>query len=115
VLRTRPAAQWISELSDAGIIVSGIADMGAVFSNEGLIERGMLPVIEHPVIGSLSAIADPIRIDEGPGSETTPIVPAPRHGQDTEHVLREYLRLTDGQISDLMDRKVVLGLVPEKL
>lgn len=115
LLRARPSAEWLAELASAGVVATGISDMGTVFSNEGLIERGMLPVIDHPVIGSLPAIGDPIRIDEGPGSDPAPIVPAPRHGQDTEQVLRDYLGLDDARIADLVERRIVLGLVPEKL
>lgn len=115
LLRARPSADWLAELASAGVVATGISDMGAVFANEGLIERGMLPVIDHPVIGSLPAIGDPIRIDEGPGSDPAPIVPAPRHGQDTEQVLRDYLGLDDARIADLVERRIVLGLVPEKL
>lgn len=115
VLRLRPSAEWIALLSAAGVVVSGIADMGSVFANEHLEARGMLPIITHPVIGELPALGNPIRIDEGPGSGAASIVPAPRHGQDTELVLRDYLRLDDDRVADLMDRRVVLGLVPEKL
>jgi crotonobetainyl-CoA:carnitine CoA-transferase CaiB-like acyl-CoA transferase len=117
VLRTRGADAWTTRLSSAGIVVSPIADMGAVFENEHLKARGMLPVIKHPVIGELPALGNPIRIDEGPGSEASEedIVPAPRHGQDTELVLRDYLGLDEERIADLMARGVVLGLVPEKI
>lgn len=115
VLRLRPSAEWIALLSAAGVVVSGIADMGSVFANEHLEARGMLPIITHPVIGELPALGNPIRIDEGPGSGAASIVPAPRHGQDTELVLRDYLRLDDDRVADLMDRRVVLGLVLEKL
>lgn len=114
VLRSRPASEWLDLFARTGVAAAPIADMGAVFDNAAVRARGMLPMIRHEVLGEMEAIGNPIRIVEGHGSDVE-IVPAPRHGQDTERVLSEYLGLDDERIADLIQRRVVSGLVPEKV
>lgn len=112
-LRTRTTAEWTERFSAAGVLASPIADMGDVFSNEHLAQRGMLPVIGHPVVGELEALGNPMLLETG--GYRTEIDAPPRHGQHTREILRDRLGLDDAEIEKLIAQQVVTGLVPEKV
>jgi glutaryl-CoA transferase len=61
VFATRPAAEWLDALSDAGVPCSPIRAMDEVFASpEG---AAMIQEVDDPVRGLLRLVADPIRID----------------------------------------------------
>jgi len=84
---TRPAADWLRELSAAGIPAAPIRHVGEVLADETLRQRGMLHEMRDAAGDSFLAAGSPLRMNGAP-----PPLPAtaPQLGADTEQVLREW-------------------------
>ncbi len=100
VERTR--ADWLAELSAAGIPCGAIKTVGEVCETPQLLERGMIQTVEHPISGPVRFIARAIRFnDEAPAPSTAP----PMLGQHTQEVLSEWL----GWNNDRIEKSIVDG------
>src|SRR5204863_1333020 len=56
VTATRTTDEWMAVLSDAGIPCGRINDLGRVFADPHLAERGLFVELPHPTLGSVRAI-----------------------------------------------------------
>lgn len=89
----------------AGVPAGVVYDFSQIVKDPHIVEdRGMFPVIEHPVIGTEVLNGDAIKM-----SETMPHVyrPAPLLSADTESVLGELLNYSQEQVKELRECKVV--------
>jgi crotonobetainyl-CoA:carnitine CoA-transferase CaiB-like acyl-CoA transferase len=87
-MRTRPRDAWIKELRALGIPAGPVYDLSEVFSDEGVLQTGMVETTDHPSIGPLRQLASPVKIDAFKnGSVRTP---PPRLGEHTLEILREF-------------------------
>ena len=89
---------WLEKLESAGIPVGSVRSIAEVFSNPQIEPRRMLVEMEHPAVGPMKVVGNPIKVDGG--GERNPL-PPPLLGQHTEEVLRDHLRLDDEQIEEL--------------
>jgi crotonobetainyl-CoA:carnitine CoA-transferase CaiB-like acyl-CoA transferase len=98
VLVKRPASEWISSLTDAGVPCGPINDLNMVFHDPQVEARHMRVEMEHPLAEKLPLVASPIRIPETPVEYR---IAPPLLGQHTGEVLSDLLGLSQEQISDL--------------
>jgi crotonobetainyl-CoA:carnitine CoA-transferase CaiB-like acyl-CoA transferase len=75
-----------------------------VFADPQVRERDMVVSVEHPLLATLSLIANPIRFSDTP---LTRYDAPPMLGEHTEVVLRELIGCTDEDIQALKQAKVI--------
>ncbi len=103
ILRTRTSAEWIRALDAAGVPCGPINDLREVFDDPQVRHRGIKVHIPH-AYGSVSTVANPIRLSETP---ITYDVPPPLLGQHTREVLSHLLGMSDAE----MDRYARAGVI----
>ncbi len=96
-MKSKKRSQWLAELDEAGIPCSPLHTLGELSAHPHTRESGMVFDYEHPVLGRLSAVAQPLRFD---GVRTEVRRPVPMHGEHTHEVLVE-LGFGAQQISEL--------------
>jgi crotonobetainyl-CoA:carnitine CoA-transferase CaiB-like acyl-CoA transferase len=104
VLRTRPGAEWLRLLSEAQVPCGPINTLDRLFADPQVEARNMVVEIEHPAVGRLHSIGNPVKTPPMPEG---PFEPPPLHGQHTDQVLREILGYTVEQIAQLRERGVI--------
>lgn len=84
-LIARPAMEWTRELIAAGIPAGPIYTLDQVFSDPHVLHNGFAEEVEHPVIGRLRQLSNPLRM-ESIGKRTVRSHP-PLLGEHSEAVL----------------------------
>lgn len=104
-LKSRTSVQWIEALEAAGVPCGPINNLAQVFDNPQIRHRGMVARMEHPVLGQVDLVANPIRLSETPVSyDRAP----PQLGADTQELLAELLGL-DAAAMDALQIKGIIG------
>lgn len=103
VLRRHPRAWWLAALDGAGIPCSPLHTLGELSAHPHTRASGMVFDYDHPLLGPLSSVAQPLRFD---GARTGMRHPAPMHGEHTAQVLQD-LGYGPAQIAEL----AALGVV----
>lgn len=100
----RDAAEWINVLEAAGVPCGPVNDLGQVFTDPQILERGMKINLPHPVSGSVDLIGSPIKMEKTPVSyhSAPPVL-----GANTANVLKRHLGLSEEDVSALADRGVL--------
>jgi len=106
IMLTRTYEQWETLLLDAGIPMGAINDIGQLVEHPQVKARGSLVRMEHPRAGEVTIVGVPIRLSRTPGSVRTP---APKLGEHTVQVMREFMGMTDERIAELRDARVLVG------
>lgn len=88
VFRTRTTDAWLGDLEAAGVPCGPVNSIDRVFDDPHIQARGMQTCTEHPDLGVVPAVANPIRYSATP---LTGHAPAPRLGEHTDRVLQELL------------------------
>ncbi|NML43351.1 CoA transferase [Ramlibacter sp. G-1-2-2] len=96
-MRKRGRADWLQALDAAGIPCSPLHTLGELSAHPHTRESGMVFEYEHPVLGKLGTVAQPLRFD---GARTQVRRPAPMHGEHTREVLAE-LGYSEAEIARL--------------
>ena len=109
-LRARPGAEWMSVLMDAGIPAGPIYDLGQVFADPQVRHAGLVETVEHPALGPLKQLSNPLRLGEV-GAETVRL-PPPALGEHGADVLASF-GYTPEQIDDLAAAGAVLRQAEE--
>ena len=99
-LRARPATDWITVLTEAGIPCGAVRDVGEVLSDPQIVARAMVVALDHPVAGAIRALGVPVKLNDTPGSVRTP---PPTLGQQTEDILERDLGLEPSAIARLRE------------
>jgi len=82
----RPRDAWLTALDSAGIPSSPLHTLGELSEHPHTRASGMKFDYEHPVLGKLQGIAQPLRFD----GERTPLRrPPPLHGEHSREILSE--------------------------
>jgi len=104
VLRTRPRAYWLERLKEAGVPAAPVNDLEEAFSDPQAEARGAVWTLDHPLLGSLPTLANPLRfLSRTPAS---PGLPPPLLGEHTEEVLLE-AGLGPEEVQALVEKGVV--------
>lgn len=85
-MRSRPRDAWLKALEEAGIPSSPLHTLGELSAHPHTRASGMRFDYEHPALGALSGIAQPLRFD---GERMAMRRPPPLHGEHGAEVLRE--------------------------
>jgi len=99
----RPSAEWIERLNAAGVPSGPIYRMNEVFADPQVRHIGIATPVEHPELGPIELVGQPITLSRTPWQMRTP-TPAP--GEHTDAVLRE-LGYSAAEIAGLHDRRVI--------
>jgi crotonobetainyl-CoA:carnitine CoA-transferase CaiB-like acyl-CoA transferase len=104
VTATRATAQWVDALELAGVPCGPINAIDAVFADPQVQSRGMRIEMPHPVSGSVSLVANPLRLSETPVTYRTA---PPTLGAQTHAVLAGRLGMSDDEIERLRATGVI--------
>lgn len=104
IMRRRPSRDWIARLEAANVPCGPINDYKEVFDDPQVKHRGLKIEMSHPLAGTTSGIASPMRFSETP---VTYDLPPPMLGQHTQEVLKGVLAMKDAEIERLRKRGVI--------
>ena len=108
-LAARTAMEWTRELIAAGIPAGPVFNLDQVFSDPHVMHNGLVEEVEHPVIGSLRQLSNPLRM--GSIGKNTVRSHPPLLGENSEAVLAAF-GLSPSEIADLVDTGVVAVAAP---
>ncbi len=100
----RKKMEWTLDLVKLGLPAGPIFNLEQVFADPHVNQSGMVEEVDHPELGRLRLLANPIRMESlnGKSVRTAP----PILGADSRSVLSDF-GLSDSQINQLIDSKVV--------
>jgi formyl-CoA transferase len=102
-LRERTRADWIKQLTAAGVPCGAVREIPEVLGDPQIDAREMIAAVEHAAAGTVKVLGVPLKLSDTPGSVRTA---PPRLGQHTDGVLRE-LGLAADDIDALRRDRVV--------
>lgn len=85
--KKRPAAEWLAELTDAGIPSAPIYDMEQLFRDPQVEARGMKVDAWHPTAGEVPMVGSPLKLSRTP---VTMRRHPPLAGEHTKEILMEH-------------------------
>ncbi|MBS0644864.1 MAG: CoA transferase [Acetobacteraceae bacterium] len=86
IIRGKTSAEWIEALNKAGVPSGPIYNMDQVFADPQVKHLGMTRVVQHPVIGDVEVVGQPIELSRTPWSIRSA---TPEPGEHTEAILAE--------------------------
>jgi crotonobetainyl-CoA:carnitine CoA-transferase CaiB-like acyl-CoA transferase len=110
VFAAQPTAHWVEKLDAAGVPGGPVFNFVQAFDNEHARARRMVAEIDHPKIGRMKIIGNPVKASAELARSRAP---APWLGQHSAEVLRR-LGYGDGQIAALFAEGVVYDRYHEK-
>ena len=84
LMRRRTRAEWLTALEQAKVPCGPINDLGDVFADPQVLERGVRVPVPHPLTDTLQLVASPMKLSKTPVSVRRP---PPLLGQHTDEVL----------------------------
>ena len=85
-LKVRTRAEWIRELTAAGVPCGSVREIDEVLADPQLAARGMIAEVQHATVGTARVINSPVKLSDTPASVRTA---PPTLGQHTAAVLLE--------------------------
>lgn len=85
LFRSQPAEFWLSRLREAGIPCGAINEIDEALNDPHVRARGMIVTLEHPVIGPIRSLGNPMHLSLTPPSYR---LPPPLLGQHTDEILQ---------------------------
>jgi formyl-CoA transferase/CoA:oxalate CoA-transferase len=103
-LARRTRDEWLREFKKAGVPTGAVRDVGEVLLDPQIGDRQMVTSIEHATLGPIRVLGVPIKLSRNSGSVRTA---PPTLGQHTDAILRHDLGLSDDDIHQLRNDRVV--------
>jgi glutaryl-CoA transferase len=103
ILETRPAEAWLGELRAAEIPCGPINSAAEALHDPQARARGMIVEIEHPLLGSVRSLGNPVHLS---GGGITYRRHPPLLGEHTDELLREVGR-SAAEIAELREKGVI--------
>lgn len=103
--KSKTRAEWLALLAEHDIPAAGTQTLREFMDDPAVRHHGMAVTYQHPEVGPLTVMGQPIRFSESPVPDAGP---PPTLGQHTAQVLRE-AGYSDAEITDLGRRRVVVG------
>jgi crotonobetainyl-CoA:carnitine CoA-transferase CaiB-like acyl-CoA transferase len=100
----RDGDELVERLNAAGVPAARVDTIAEVADNPQLHHRRRIAHIDHPTAGSVPVVGPVIGLSESPAAIRRP---APRLGEHTDEVLREWLGLTPEGVTALRANGVV--------
>ena len=85
-IAAQPRQHWLAAMEASKVPGGAINDLGEVFADPQVRERGMVVPMDHPLSDSLRVVASPIKLS---GTPVAYRLPPPMLGQHTDEVLGE--------------------------
>lgn len=104
-MKKKTTAEWLAILEPYGMPIGPLHTIGQAVAQEQVRARGMITEVEHPVAGRLQIASSPLKLSRTPAEVRGP---APAFGEDTAAVLREWLGLSESEVTALVAAGVVL-------
>ena len=104
--RTDSATAWTARLIDAGVPAGAVSAMDEVFADPQVIHQNMVEEVDHPELGRIKQLANPLRMDSFKGR--TVRTPPPGLGEHSRDVLAEF-----GYAAAEIDGLIEAGVVGE--
>jgi crotonobetainyl-CoA:carnitine CoA-transferase CaiB-like acyl-CoA transferase len=82
----KTTAEWMEALNRADILAAPVQQYQDILNSEQALANGYLAWVDHPQMGRIKVVGNPITLSDTPVS---PPAPAPELGQHTEEVLLE--------------------------
>ncbi|MDO8672764.1 MAG: CaiB/BaiF CoA-transferase family protein, partial [Dehalococcoidia bacterium] len=105
VIIDRPSDEWLDLLRAAGVPSSIVAEPDAVSNDPQAIANKMFLTQDHPAVGRVKMVAPPFHLSNS-RDETRLCRPAPKLGQHTAEILREF-GYDDVTIAGYLEREIV--------
>jgi crotonobetainyl-CoA:carnitine CoA-transferase CaiB-like acyl-CoA transferase len=86
ITRNRPSAEWIERLNKAGVPCGPIYSIDQVFADPQVRHLNLTRTLEHPTLGSVELVGQPITLSRTPWELHSP---TPEAGQHTDVILHE--------------------------
>ena len=102
---SKPRDEWLSILAEHDIPAAPTQTIRQFMTDPAVLHHNMIVQYEHPEVGPLTLMGQPLRFSESPAPDAGP---PPVLGQHTTEVLRG-AGYTDAEIADLGRRGVVAG------
>jgi crotonobetainyl-CoA:carnitine CoA-transferase CaiB-like acyl-CoA transferase len=103
IFSTRPSANWVSVLREAGVPVSIVYTIGEALQDPQVQATQMLQEQQHPVAGKLHLLGPAVKLSATPGTIRTP---APALGENTAEVLA-YANVSKQELTALKSASVI--------
>lgn len=84
----RTVDEAVQVLDEAGVPASPILSVAEALASEHVVARGLVTTVDHPTVGEISLVRQPVRFSQWPQG---PIAPPPTLGQHTDEVLGAFL------------------------
>lgn len=103
-LAEKPVAHWLHALEQQGIPCGPINDFAQAFADPQVVHRELRRTLEHPTIGALPFVANPVKFS---GTPVRYQRPPPLLGEHTNEILTELLGMSLSEIGRLREARVV--------
>ncbi|SDV46534.1 CaiB/BaiF CoA transferase family protein [Chitinasiproducens palmae] len=100
----RPTGEWIAVMEAAGVPCGPINSLDKVFADPHVQAREMRIEMPHALAEQVPLVANPIRMSESPVQYRRP---PPTLGEHTAEVLSGWLEMTQADIADLHQKRIV--------
>ncbi|MFC2017590.1 CoA transferase, partial [Chloroflexota bacterium] len=102
---TQSCAEWMRRLKQAGdVLCSPINTLSDLPHDQQVIENEYIVDFDHPALGKIKTIGQPVRFSKTPGALR---LPAPEFGQHTEEVLFDIGEYSWEEIAELRSKGVI--------
>jgi crotonobetainyl-CoA:carnitine CoA-transferase CaiB-like acyl-CoA transferase len=101
---THPTAHWVAALERVGVPAGPINSLDAVFDDPQVRARAMRIDLPHPVAGTVSLVASPLRLSQTPVTYRSA---PPVLGAQTDEVLSQRLGMKPEDIAELRSKCIV--------
>jgi crotonobetainyl-CoA:carnitine CoA-transferase CaiB-like acyl-CoA transferase len=98
----KSTSEWLDLLSGK-VPCAPVQSLTDALGDPGLIDRGTVIEVEHPMFGAMRQVATPVRAGRRRDKNRS----APRLGEDTEAVLKDYLQYSEDRIQELKRSSVI--------
>ena len=106
-LRKRPAIEWTNLLMEAGVPAGPVYDLKQMFNDPHVLHADFVEAVEHPTIGSLKQLSNPLSLGEI--GHKTVRRPPPDLGEHSDEVLQSF-GFSRPKIDELERSGVILKL-----
>jgi crotonobetainyl-CoA:carnitine CoA-transferase CaiB-like acyl-CoA transferase len=106
ILLTRPRADWLARMRQAGVPAGAINSIAEAFGSDEMAARDIVHAIPHPVVGSVPNIRLPIKLHFTPLADP---VAAPGLGQHAVEIMRDVLNYDTARIEAAMASGAVVA------
>ncbi|HVA81304.1 MAG TPA: CaiB/BaiF CoA-transferase family protein [Candidatus Binataceae bacterium] len=103
ITRTRTSEHWVGVLNEAGVPCGPINTIDQVFADPQVRHLGIAQSVEHPRLGTLELVGQPVRLSR---TDSVLKTASPEAGQHSEEILRE-LGYDDKAIAGLRAEGVI--------